>query len=312
MGFWVTVNGLPVPPILLLGCLAVAYLYFRGWRILVNNQQRVEAAKGGLIPFAASSFVADQDQSKSWQWRGLCFLGAIIALLLAASAPIDTLSSRFFWIHMVQHLLLLIVTAPLCVAGAPCYPLWMGMPGGLRRLFKALASMKVGRAFYWLGRALRRPVISIGLLFIGTWLWHWPALYDLALTNETVHDWLEHSTFLAVSIIYWTQVIPSPPFYPIQGYLKRIAFLGAAIAQNVALAALIGFAPAPLYAPYAHQLPVLGQLTPLQDQQFGAGIMWTFGDVPFGVAISIFVQRWLASQSDDTEIAVKSQRSAEG
>jgi cytochrome c oxidase assembly factor CtaG len=88
--------------------------------------------------------------------------------------------------------------------------------------------------------------------------------------------------------------------------------VGVAIAQNVVLAVLIGFAPAPLYAPYAHLVVMPGGLSALQDQQIGAGIMWTFGDLPFGIAFSMLVHRWLVSQSDDASIALKAHHSAEG
>ena len=69
--------------------------------------------------------------------------------------------------------------------------------------------------------------------------------------------------------------------------------------QNVILAALLGFAQAPLYAPYAHLVTGSGGFSALQDQQLGAGIMWTFGDLPFGIALATLVHRWLVSQSDE-------------
>jgi cytochrome c oxidase assembly factor CtaG len=77
--------------------------------------------------------------------------------------------------------------------------------------------------------------------------------------------------------------------------------LGFAIAQNVVLAILIAFAQVPLYTPYIHAVQGVGGFSALQDQQLGAGIMWTFGDVPFGVAFGILVQRWLATQLDEDE-----------
>lgn len=232
-------------------------------------------------------------------------------ILLGDSAPIDILSSRFFWVHMIQHLLLLVVMAPLLVAAAPLQPLWLGLPGWARRLLKAAAKLKAGRAFYRVGHWLRQPAISCGLLIIGTWVWHWPALYDLALTNDAIHDWCEHLTFLAVSVLFWTQVIPSPPLRPRLGYIGQMVCVGVALAQNVVLAVLLGFAPAPLYAPYAHLATATGGFSALQDQQLGAGIMWTFGDVPFGTAISVLFQRWFAAQSDDASIAIQSHHSRE-
>ena len=65
------------------------------------------------------------------------------------------------------------------------------------------------------------------------------------------------------------------------------------------LAALLGFAQVPLYAPYAHLALGPGGLSALQDQQLGAGIMWVFGDIPFVIAFAVLLYWWLASQSDD-------------
>ncbi len=294
MSIWVDANGWPIPPTVLLGCLVAEILYFRGWRILVKAEQR-KTARTKTSPELTSSSGYQWD---SWFLRGGYFLGAIFALLLASSAPIDILSSRFLWVHMIQHLLLLVVIPPLIVASAPLLPLWLGLPRWTRRLVRASAMLKVGSAFNRLGHWLRQPAISCVLLIIGTWAWHWPTLYDLALTSAAIHDWCEHLTFLAVSVLFWTQVIPSPPLHPRLGYLGRAGCVGIAIIQNVVLAVLIGFAQTPLYAPYAYLVRRSG-LSALQDQQLGAGIMWVFGDLPFVIAFVVLLYWWLASQSDD-------------
>ncbi len=303
MSIWVDVNGWPVPPAILLGCLAAEILYFRGWRLLIKAEQR-KAARTANSGKGTGDAVAGTYRWDSWFWRSIYFLAALVVFLLASSAPIDILSARLFWIHMVQHLLILVVMAPLLVAGAPFLPLWLGLPRWARRGVKAL---RVGRAFYLLGRWLRQPVITCVIFIVGIWGWHWPILYDLALRNAVIHDWCEHLTFLAVSALFWTQVIPSPPLCPRAGYIGRMGCVGFAIVQNVVLAVLIAFAPQPLYAPYVHVVQGLGGFSALQDQQLGAGIMWTFGDVPFGIAISILLQRWLALHEDDDSGTVDAQ-----
>lgn len=306
MNIWVDANGWPVSPTVLLGCLVAVILYVRGWSVLAKEEQDKEATRVTTPAFIGST--AGKYRWNIWFWRGIYFLGAIFAFLLAACTPIDVLSGRLFWVHMVQHLLLLVVMAPLLIAGAPLLPMWLGLPTRVRSLVKASAKFKAGRAFYRLGKQvghwLRQPAISCALLVLGTWIWHWPPLYDFALRNETIHDWAEHLTFQAVSLLFWTQVIPSPPLQPRMGYIGRIGCLGFAIAQNVILAALLGFAQVPLYAPYAQLATLSGGLSAIQDQQFGAGIMWTFGDFPFGLAFSILLQQWLASQPEDSDIAI--------
>lgn len=302
MNIWVDANGWPVPPYLLLGCLALEILYFRGWTIITNGIRARQAASAARFSGKAS-FATGNAQWNLWLWRGIFFSCALLIFLLASSAPIDSLSSRLFWVHMVQHLLLLIVVPPLLVAAAPLLPLWLGLPRRALRLFKTYVKLKVRKTFYRVGQWLFQPAITCALFVAGIWIWHWPPLYDLALRNSSIHDWLEHSTFLAVSVFFWAQIIPSPPVHTRMGYLGRMGCIAIAIIQNVILAALLGFAPHPLYAPYTHLALGPGGLTALQDQSLGAGIMWTVGDLPFGIAFSVLLHKWLTIQlGDDNEV----------
>jgi cytochrome c oxidase assembly factor CtaG len=305
MSIWADANGWPIPPAVLLGCLVAEILYFRGWRRLVRAEQ-AKAVRAKDHPVVISAGTGEYHWG-SWFWRGTYFLGAVIVLLLASSAPVDLLSSKLFWVHMIQHLLMLVVIAPLFVAGAPLLPFWLGLPGWVRRLVRKSSLLKKGSPLHHFGHWLRNPVVTCALLIIGMWAWHWPALYDLALTNGVIHDWCEHLTFLTVSFLYWTQVIPSPPLRLHMGYVGRVVYLGVAIIQNVILAIVLGFAPVSLYAPYAHLITAPGGLSALSDQRLGAGIMWTAGDFPFIGALCILVLLWLASQSDEAEITVQSQ-----
>ncbi len=300
MNIWANADGWPVPPIVLLGCLVAEILYFRGWYVLAREERAKETARA-ISPSTLTGSETGKYAWDSWLWRGVYFLVAILVTLVGDSAPVDLFSGRLFWVHMVQHLFLLVVIAPLLVASAPLLPLWYGLPDRVRRFLRASARLKAGKALYHIGRWLRYPVVSCVLLIAGIWVWHWPTLYDLALTNETIHDWCEHLTFIVVSVLFWTQVIPSPPFFPRLGYIGRLGCVGFAIMQNIILAVLLAFSQVALYAPYAHLVTAPGGFTALQDQQLGAGIMWTFGDVPFMIAIGILMQRWLATQSDNDQ-----------
>ncbi len=302
MNIWVDANGWPVPPYLLLGCLALEILYFRGWNIITWGLQAKRTTRATRSAGQISR-VSGKAWRTTWLWRGIFFTCALCAFLIAACAPIDILSARLFWVHMIQHLLLLIVVPPLLVAAAPLLPLWLGLPRWARRLFKTGVKLKVRRAVYRFGQWLLQPANACTLFVVGIWAWHWPPLYDLALLNGSIHDWLEHSTFLTVSLLFWAQIIPAPPLHMRAGQLRRMGYIAIAIVQNVILAAILGFASQPLYAPYAHLALGPGGLTALQDQSLGAGIMWTVGDLPFGIAFSILLHQWLTVQlGDDGEI----------
>lgn len=300
MSIWVDADGWPVPPIVLLGCLVAEILYFRGWFVYIKDD-RARGAAGARKTVSLDGFEVSTIAWDSWLLRGIYFFVAVLLALIGDSHLVDYFSGRLFWVHMVQHLFLLVIIAPLLVASAPFLPLWYGLPERVRMALGALARSKAAKPFYYAGCWLRNPVIASLLLMVGMWIWHWPTLYDLALTNEVIHDWGEHLTFIVVSIIFWSQVIVSPPFYPRVGYIGRLACLGFAIIQNVVLAVLLAFSPAALYAPYAHIVAAPGGFTALQDQQLGAGIMWTFGDVPFMIAIGVIIVQWLLIQSNSNQ-----------
>lgn len=307
MNIWVDAYGWPVPPLLLLGCLVLEILYFRGWSMITSGiQARRTRSSGSATPATGAA------QWSAWLWRGISFSCALGAFLLISSAPVDILSGRLLWVHMVQHIFLLGVIPPLLLAGAPLLPLWLGLPRRARRLFKAGVSLKVRRASYQAGNWLvRQPVLACVLFVGGIWIWHWPGLYDLALTNSIIHDWLEHTTFLGVSVFFWAQIIPTHPLHLRTGHLGRLGCIAIAIIQNVVLAAALGFAQVPSYAPYAHLALGISGLSALQDQHLGAGIMWTFGDLPFGITFSVLLHQWLTVQLGvDGEVELREKQRA--
>jgi putative membrane protein len=255
----------------------------------------------------------DGSTASGWGQRA-AFLSSVAAFLVAACSPLDYYSAYLFWAHMIQHLFLLVLVPALLVLGAPWLPIWNGLPSAVRQRLKGPATAGLARPFRhrYVGPAC---ALASFLLFIaGMWLWHWPPLYDLALNNEIIHDYGEHNTFLLVGTLFWLQVIPSPPFRPALGYVGRGLYMLAAIAQNVVLSMIIGFAPTPLYAPYADLASRPGGISALVDQQAGAAIMWSVGDLPYALTLMILIQVWLYRQLqepvDDEPAALAAGRSA--
>ncbi|MGH9419352.1 MAG: cytochrome c oxidase assembly protein, partial [Thermoanaerobaculia bacterium] len=63
------------------------------------------------------------------------FAAGIATLLVVLSSPVDEISDALFSAHMVQHLALILVAAPLCVGGAPLLPMLMAFSRDERRSF---------------------------------------------------------------------------------------------------------------------------------------------------------------------------------
>jgi putative membrane protein len=226
--------------------------------------------------------------------RALTFYAGLLTILIALESPLDGLADQLFWAHMIQHLLLLVVAAPLIVLGRPWMSLWRPLPLRLRR---TLARTVVRSPYLAPLRALfgllRRPAgawiaFNLNLLF-----WHLPGPYDLTLHNIDVHV-LEHTTFLVFGVLFWAQVIGAAPARSVLPYTHRIAYVAGAIVPNVGLSIYLAFAQHPLYSPYALLAHRPGGISARADQQIGAGIMWAAGDLPFAISIAVLVQGWLA------------------
>ncbi len=253
-----------------------------------------------LLGERRAAVITGRPRDRRARTRAALFYAGLLTNFVALATPIDALAQKLLWIHMIQHMLLLTVAPPLIVLGAPWRSLWRPLPLGFRRTVARTVIRSPGFApIRAVGRGLATPSGALLAFTAGLWLWHLPAAYDLALRSSNVHA-LEHITFLVVGILFWAQVTASTPAKPTLPSLARVAYVGAGAVSNVLVAMVLAFAPTALFAPYAHLANRPGGITALQDQQIAAGVMWSAGDVPFGIAIALLVQGWLGDQEDRT------------
>jgi putative membrane protein len=228
-------------------------------------------------------------------WRAAAFWLGLLTILLALQSPIDILARQLFWMHMVQHLLLMVVAAPLLAIASPWTRLWRALPLGVRRSVARPVFLHPGlsalRSIYG---QLARPGVIWFLAAANLWLWHLPALYDLTLRNHLVHH-LEHGLFLGLGLAFWAHVFDQRPFRAPLGTLARASYVFFAMVQSWGLAAVLSFATGPFYA-YA-QLPTRpGGISALTDQQLGGGMMWVPGAIPYSIVFVALLFRWLAEE----------------
>ena len=264
---WLNPLTWPIEPWVLLGVEVTAILHLRGGRRKTTPSR----------------------------WRGLAFWSGLVTILVALDTPLETLAHQLFWAHMTQHLLLVMVAAPLLVVASPWLQIWRGLPLSIRRPLARTAvrhPVLAGprRVFAWLSGPAGAFILSLANL----WFWHWPAAYDLTLRNHAVHH-LEHGLFLGLGILFWAQVIDQHPFHARLSQFQRVVFVFGAAIGAWALAALLAFATAPFYA-YAALPSRPGGISALTDQQFGAGIMWVPGSITYSIVFVACLYLWFREE----------------
>ena len=221
---------------------------------------------------------SDPRRTRDRRRRALLFYGGLVMLLVAVESPVDYWSSSYFFVHMIEHILIMFFAPILVVAGAPWLPLLHAAPVSWRR--------KVGRALAFDPRF--RPLRSVWRAVAAPWtafiavnavmvLWHIPGPFDLAERTQAVHIWLMHASFFVTGLLFWLQIIPSRPFRRRSSSIWQI---GAIFATNVVMfliaTSMSIFTNDSWYSVYNHVPGV--HFSPFADQQLGAAILWVCGD----------------------------------
>ncbi|HEV2918580.1 MAG TPA: cytochrome c oxidase assembly protein [Actinomycetota bacterium] len=228
-------------------------------------------------------------------WRARCFTVALVALGLALLSPLDALSNALASAHMVQHLLLLLVAAPLLALSAPSSAILRGSPLAVRRA-SGRWRRRLGLTLGNLG-GLRHPA-AVWLLQVGVlWFWHAAAPYDAALDNQFLHL-LEHASFLVTAVLFWHVVIGVRGAARVSGGLGVLLVFAMAM-QSVFLAVLLTFARTPWYSGYAATTASWG-LDPLTEQQVAGIILWIpAGGIYLAAALVLLVTWIRATERED-------------
>jgi putative membrane protein len=220
--------------------------------------------------------------------QAAAFAAGLTVLFIALVSPLDFLSDELFSAHMVQHLLLMLVAAPLFVMGRfPLALAWAFPPHWTRRIWKQWRWKQA-----W--KFLTLPAVVALFHAAAIWIWHMPRLYEASLLNEDIH-FLEHACFFVSALIFW-QVFADLTESVRSGSSARFGlalFLVFGIMMvNGFLGVLIAFSPEVWYAVYLRETALFG-LTALEDQQLAGTIMWVpAGMIYIASALSV-MGRWL-------------------
>ncbi|MGH2746315.1 MAG: cytochrome c oxidase assembly protein [Actinomycetota bacterium] len=228
--------------------------------------------------------------------RAVTFYIGLAAVGIALLSPLDGLAETLFSAHMIQHLVLILVAAPLLIYGDPLPAMMLALPFRARRTLRSAGRSVIGRATAFFAFPAAALLLHVGAL----WAWHFPVLYEAAITHEWIHA-AEHVSFLATALLFWSVVVPTG-VRPRPGYGPRILFVFANLLQSGALGAIILFSATVLYPLHALGAAAWG-VTALEDQQLAGAIMWIPAGIVYFIAMAGLFLRWMREMDRRTDAA---------
>jgi putative membrane protein len=197
-------------------------------------------------------------------WRVAALAGGLAALWIAVASPVSHLDHHLLTAHMVQHLLLMLVAAPLIL---------VGISSSLRLRWRPNLLIS------WLAGTL--TVI----------IWHVPAIFELALGSPFWHAF-EHTSFFVAGILFWWPAVHSG--FAGQSWSLPIYFFLATLPCD-ALSAFLVFCGHVVYPPYLSGHLLFG-LSPLDDQALAGALMWVMVTFAYLIPALVLTARLLSGE----------------
>lgn len=215
-------------------------------------------------------------------WRVVAFLVGQVVLMGSLNGPIHHLSDYYlFAAHMIQHLLLNLIWAPLTVLALP--------PWLIEAALQVPALKKLSDFF---GGLRVKFLVYNGVLYF----WHIPFMYDLALANHNFHI-VEHLGFMATAVIAWVGVLCEAPSLPKREPMSVLLYLFGMTIPMKALGAIITLSDNLIYQGYINAPRIWGY-SPLEDQQLGGLLMWLPGGFALWASMILVFSRWWRKEQE--------------
>ena len=217
------------------------------------------------------------------------FLAGVVSFYIAVGSPLDAMGEAFlFSAHMVQHNILMYVTAVFTVLAIPGW-----FVDGL---------LKKSSILLRLFRILLHP-ISAGFFFTFAFcVWHFPVLYEAALHDKVLHM-IEHLTMFGTSVMMLWPVLNRSNAIPRINWGAQILYIFLLMVAQIPLFGILTFSTEVLYPTY-ELAPRISFLDPMSDQVLGGLLMKVANMLISLWLIGRAFYMWNREQENETPSAV--------
>ena len=219
--------------------------------------------------------------------RTAAFLGAMAVVFIAIESVIGVYDGTLFYDHMIQHLMLIMLAAPLIAMGAPVELLVRSTTGSTHHaVIRALDSR--------VAEVVGHPITGFVLYAILVPAVHLTSLYNEILTNDLAHD-NEHLGFLVIGYLFWRPVVAIEPSRHPLNHGLRLVYLMLAVPIDTFSGLVLLSTNHEMFSSYFTIHRAWGPSL-VGDLHTGGAIMWMAGDGLMALAMVPVAVSWIRSE----------------
>ncbi|GGR11294.1 cytochrome c oxidase assembly protein [Streptomyces netropsis] len=237
--------------------------------------------------------------------RTVAFVLGVLTVALVMCTKLNEYGMVMFSVHMVQHMVISMLSPILILLGAPVTLALRALPTAGRGR-KGPREWLVALLHSRYMRIITHPAFTIPLFIASLYALYFTPLFDFLMESRTGHiAMMVH--FLAVGLVFFWPIMGVDPGPHRPGYVMRMLELFAGMPFHAFFGIALMMASEPMIGTYMHPPASLG-IDPLSDQQAGGGIAWAFSEIPSVVVLIALVYQWYRS---DQRQARRSDRTAD-
>lgn len=230
----------------------------------------------------------------SWSvGRTVSYVLGVLSIGLMMCTGLNDYGMVMFSVHMVQHMVISMLSPILILLGAPVTLALRALPvagkgrKGPRELLLALLHSRYMRI-------VTHPAFTIPLFIASLYALYFTPIFDSLMGSRTGHvAMMVH--FLAVGVVFFWPIIGVDPGPHRPGYLMRMLELFAGMPFHAFFGIALMMASEPMVETFKNPPASLG-IDALSDQNYAGGIAWAFSEIPSVLVLIALLFQWYGSE----------------
>ena len=226
--------------------------------------------------------------------RTAAFVVGVLTVMLVMCTKLNDYGMVMFSVHMVQHMVISMLSPILILLGAPITLALRALPVAATRGKKGPRELLLMFLHSRYMRIITHPAFTIPLFIASLYALYFSPIFDFLMGSRTGHV-VMMCHFLAVGLVFFWPIMGVDPGPHRPGYLMRMLELFAGMPFHAFFGIALMMASQPMVETYKNP-PASLAIDALSDQNAAGGIAWAFSEIPSVLVLLALLFQWYGSE----------------